>query len=52
MLKEFKDFVMRGSLLELAVAFILGVAFGRIVTSLLWFSCWSGQPIGFNGRKL
>ena len=35
MLKEFKDFVMRGSLLELAVAFILGVAFGRIVTSLV-----------------
>ena len=35
MLKEFKDFVMRGNLLELAVAFILGVAFGRVVTSLV-----------------
>ena len=35
MLKEFKDFVMRGKLLELAVAFILGVAFGRVVTSLV-----------------
>jgi len=35
MLKEFKDFVMRGNLLDLAVAFILGVAFGRVVTSLV-----------------
>jgi len=35
MLREFKAFVMRGNLLELAVAFILGVAFGRIVTSLV-----------------
>src|SRR3970282_58327 len=35
MLKEFKDFVMRGNLLELAVAFVLGVAFGRVVTSLV-----------------
>jgi large conductance mechanosensitive channel len=35
MLKELKDFVMRGNLLELAVAFILGVAFGRVVTSLV-----------------
>jgi len=35
MLKEFRDFVMRGNLLELAVAFILGVAFGRVVTSLV-----------------
>jgi len=35
MLREFKAFVMRGNLLELAVAFILGVAFGRVVTSLV-----------------
>jgi large conductance mechanosensitive channel len=35
MLSEFKAFVMRGNLLELAVAFILGVAFGRVVTSLV-----------------
>ena len=35
MLREFKDFVMRGNLLELAVAFILGVALGRVVTSLV-----------------
>ena len=35
MFREFKAFVMRGNLLELAVAFILGIAFGRVVTSLV-----------------
>ena len=35
MLREFKAYVMRGNLLELAVAFVLGVAFGRVVTSLV-----------------
>jgi large conductance mechanosensitive channel len=34
-LKEFKAFVMRGNVLDLAVAVILGVAFGKIVTSLV-----------------
>ena len=35
MLKEFKEFAMRGSLVDLAVAFVLGAAFGKIVTSLV-----------------
>ena len=35
MLKEFKDFVMRGNVLDLAVAVIIGAAFGAIVTSLV-----------------
>ena len=35
MLKEFKDFAMRGNVLELAVGFILATAFGKIVTSLV-----------------
>jgi large conductance mechanosensitive channel len=35
MLKEFRDFVMRGNVLDLAVGIILGVAFGSIVTSLV-----------------
>ncbi|HEX2712138.1 MAG TPA: large conductance mechanosensitive channel protein MscL [Candidatus Acidoferrales bacterium] len=35
MLKEFKEFAMRGNVLDLAVGIILGVAFGRIVTSLV-----------------
>ena len=33
MIKEFKAFVMRGNLIELAVAFILGVTFAAVVTA-------------------
>ncbi|MGB3546368.1 MAG: large-conductance mechanosensitive channel protein MscL [Saprospiraceae bacterium] len=33
MLKEFKDFIMRGNVLELAVAVIIAGAFGTVVTS-------------------
>ncbi len=35
MLKEFKEFVMRGNVLDLAVAVIIGGAFGKIVASLV-----------------
>ena len=35
MLKEFKEFVMRGNVLDLAVAVIIGGAFGKIITSLV-----------------
>ena len=35
MLKEFKDFVMRGNVLDLAIAVIIGAAFGSIVTSMV-----------------
>ena len=35
MLKEFKEFIMRGNVLDLAVAVIIGAAFGRIVSSLV-----------------
>ncbi len=35
MLKEFKEFALKGNLLDMAVAFILGAAFGKIVTSLV-----------------
>ncbi len=35
MLKEFKDFVMRGNVLDLAVAVIIGGAFGKIITSFV-----------------
>ena len=34
MLSEFKAFIMRGNVLDLAVAVIIGAAFGKIVTSL------------------
>jgi large conductance mechanosensitive channel len=33
MFKEFKEFAMRGNVLDLAIAVILGAAFGAIVTS-------------------
>lgn len=35
MLKDFKAFAMRGNLLELATAFILGVAFATLVQSFI-----------------
>jgi large conductance mechanosensitive channel len=35
MLKEFKDFAMRGNVLDLAVGVIIGGAFGKIVGSLV-----------------
>ncbi len=35
MLKEFKDFAMRGNVLDLAVAVIIGGAFGKIIASLV-----------------
>jgi large conductance mechanosensitive channel len=35
MLKGFREFIMRGNVLDLAVAVIIGAAFGKIVTSLV-----------------
>jgi len=35
MLKEFKTFIMRGNVLDLAVAVIIAGAFGKIITSLV-----------------
>ena len=35
MLKEFKEFITRGNVLDLAVAVIIGSAFGRIITALV-----------------
>src|SRR5262245_31198916 len=35
MLKEFREFIARGNVLDLAVAVIIGAAFGKIVTSLV-----------------
>ncbi|MEI5984324.1 MULTISPECIES: large-conductance mechanosensitive channel protein MscL [Sphingobacterium] len=34
-LKEFKEFAMRGSVIDLAVGVVIGGAFGKIVTSLV-----------------
>ena len=35
MLKEFKEFIARGNVIDLAVGIIIGAAFGKIVTSLV-----------------
>ena len=35
MIKEFRDFIARGNVIDLAVAVIIGAAFGRIVVSLV-----------------
>jgi large conductance mechanosensitive channel len=35
MLREFKDFIMRGNVLDLAVAVIIGTAFGKVISSLV-----------------
>jgi len=35
MLREFKAFIMRGNVLDLAVAVIIGAAFGKIISSLV-----------------
>ena len=35
MLKEFKDFALKGSVVDLAIAVVIGAAFGAIVSSLV-----------------
>jgi large conductance mechanosensitive channel len=35
MFREFREFAMRGNVLDLAIAVVIGVAFGRIVTSFV-----------------
>jgi large conductance mechanosensitive channel len=45
MLKEFKEFAIRGNVLDMAIGIIIGVAFGKIVTSLV--NDIIMPPIGF-----
>lgn len=35
MIKEFKEFALRGNVLDLAIGIIIGAAFGKIITSLV-----------------
>lgn len=35
MLKDFKEFALKGNVLDLAIAVVIGAAFGKIVTSLV-----------------
>jgi large conductance mechanosensitive channel len=49
-LGEFRDFLLRGNLVELAVAFVIGVAFAAVVTAFV--TDWVTPIIGaiFGGR--
>ncbi len=35
MIKEFKDFIARGNMLDMAVGIVMGIAFGKIISSLV-----------------
>lgn len=61
MIKEFKEFIMRGNVLDLAVGVVIGGAFTAIVTSLvenlitpliaLFFSLFTHRTDGADGVK-
>ncbi|MBA2423589.1 MAG: MscL family protein, partial [Chitinophagales bacterium] len=34
-LKEFKEFIIRGNVIDLAIALLIGVAFGKIISSFV-----------------
>ena len=50
MLKEFRQFILRGNLVDLAVAVVIGTAFGAVVTALVadlvtpLIAAFGGQP--------
>jgi large conductance mechanosensitive channel len=50
-LNEFKTFILRGNLVELAVAFVIGVAFAAVVTALVndWITPLIGAIFGGKG---
>ncbi len=56
MLKEFREFILRGNLVDLAVAVVIGTAFGAVVTALVkdlvtpLIAAVGGQP-DFSGLK-
>jgi len=53
MLKGFRDFVLRGNVVDLAVGVVIGAAFGTVVTAfvkdLLTRSSRAGQKADFSG---
>ena len=57
MLKEFKDFIMKGNLIEIAVAFVMALAFAAVVASFVAdivtpiIAAIFGQP-DFGGLKI
>jgi len=56
-LKEFKDFAMKGNLVDMAIAFVMGGAFGKVVTAFVekMFAPVTGLLLGgidLNSKKL
>lgn len=57
MLKEFRDFIMKGNLIEIAVAFVMALAFAAVVASFVEdivtpiIAAFFGQP-DFSGLKI
>jgi len=47
MLKEFKDFAMRGNVVDMVIGIIIGAAFGKIVSSLV-----AADRNGYGQRRL
>lgn len=57
MMKEFKDFAMKGNLVDMAVAFVMGAAFGKVTSAFIdgMVMPLIGQLTGgvdFNNKKL
>ena len=50
MLKEFKEFILRGNVVDMAIGIIVGAAFGKVVTSLV--NDILMPPIGFLTGKV
>ena len=48
MLKEFKEFAMRGNVIDMAVGIVIGAAFGKIVSSFV--AGYLMPPIGSCGQ--
>ena len=44
-LSEFKEFALRGNVLDMAIGVVIGGAFGKITTSCLWWGCSSAASI-------
>ena len=39
-IKEFKEFAMKGSLVDIAVAFVMGGAFGKVISSFTYLKMY------------
>jgi large conductance mechanosensitive channel len=51
LLKEFKDFALRGNVVDMAIGVIIGAAFGKIVTSLVSDVLMPPLALAMNGAN-